>query len=311
MPMPPINSKTMKVFLSIIMLALAAAPAVAKLNVVATTPDLGALAREIGGSAVEVFTIAKPTEDPHFIDAKPSFVVRLNKADALIEGGAELEGSWLQPLLEQARNSKLAVGKAGRIVCNRGITMLEVPTTLDRSKGDEHAAGNPHYTADPANARIIAATMAEAFSALDAKSAGVFKANLERFTQQLEAKIVGWKRTLSPYAGRRVVSYHNSWPYFGRQFDLRFDLFLEPKPGIPPSPAHLAQVIATMKSENIRLVVCQPHLNHRSAEFVASRTGGTVLDFASYPGGKGAPQDYLGWMDSLVESLAKAFANTK
>jgi zinc/manganese transport system substrate-binding protein len=292
-------------------LALATGTAAAKLNVVATTPDLGALAREIGGDQVEVFTMAKPTEDPHFIDAKPSFVVKLNKADALIEGGAELETSWLQPLLEQSRNGRLATGKPGRIVCNRGITMLEVPATLDRSKGDEHAAGNPHYTADPANAGIIAATIAEAFTALDGKSAAIFKANAEKFQQRLELKRAEWKKVLSPYAGRRVVSYHNSWPYFARQFDLRFDLFLEPKPGIPPSPAHLAQVIATMKDENIRLVVCQPHLNHRSAEFVASRTRGTVLDFASYPGGKGAPPDYIGWMDSLVTSLAKAFANIK
>jgi zinc/manganese transport system substrate-binding protein len=301
----------MKTLLALILLAFPLATATAKLNVVATTPDLGALAREIGGDKVDVFTMAKPTEDPHFVDAKPSFVVKLNKAEALVEGGAELEISWLQPLLEQARNPRLAPGKPGRIVCNRNIKMLEVPTTLDRSKGDEHAAGNPHFTADPANAKIVAATIAEAFTALDPKSAGTFRANLEKFQQRLDTKIAEWRKTLAPYASRRVVSYHNSWPYFGQQFDLRFDVFLEPKPGIPPSPAHLAQVIATMKAENIKLVVCQPHLNHRSAEFVASRTGGTVLDFASYPGGKDAPADYVGWMDSLVQSLARAFANTK
>ena len=189
--------------------------------------------------------------------------------------------------------------------------MLEVPGTLDRSRGDEHAAGNPHFTADPANAKIVASTIAEAFTALESSSAGIFKANLAKFHQRLDAKISAWEKILSPYAGRRVVSYHNSWPYFGERFKLRFDLFLEPKPGIPPSPAHLAQVIATMKSENIKDIICQPHLNHRSAQLVASRTGGTVLDFASYPGGKGAPDDYVGWMDSLVQGLAKALATTK
>lgn len=290
---------------------LTALTAAAKLNVVATTSDLGAIAREIGGDKVEVFTLAKPTEDPHFIDAKPSFVVKLNRADVLIEGGAELENNWLQPLLQQARNARLATGKPGRILCNRGITMLEVPAVLDRSKGDEHAAGNPHYTTDPANGRMVAATLAEAFSALDARSAETFKANLARFNERLDAKMAGWKKSLAPYAGKRVVSYHNSWPYFGKRFDLRFDLFLEPKPGIPPSPAHLAQVIATMKSENIRVVVCQPHLNHRSAELVASRTGGVVLDFASYPGGKGTPDDYAGWIDSLVQNLVRVLEQAK
>jgi zinc/manganese transport system substrate-binding protein len=303
--------KIMKMLMTTVATLVVTLTATAKLNVVATTPDLGAIAREIGGDKVDVFTLAKPTEDPHFVDAKPSFVVKLNRADALLEGGAELESTWLDPLLQQARNARLATGKPGRIQCNRGITMLEVPAVLDRSKGDEHASGNPHYTTDPANGRIVAATVAEAFSALDARSAETFKANLARFNQRLDAKVSDWKKALAPYAGRRIVSYHNSWPYFAKRFDLRFDLFLEPKPGIPPSPSHLAQVIATMKSENIRIVVCQPHLNHRSAELVASRSGGIVLDFASYPGGKGMPDDYAGWMDSLVQNLARAFNQTK
>ena len=287
---------------------LASTAAHAKLNVVVTTPDLGAIAREIGGDKVDVFTLAKPTEDPHFVDAKPSFVVRLNKADALIEGGAELEIGWLSPLLEQARNSKLAPGQPGRIAGAQGISLLEVPATLDRSKGDVHAAGNPHYMADPANAKIVAQTIAKAFSALDPKSAATFQANAEKFGQRLDGKLDEWQKLLKPYAGKRVVSYHNSWPYFGHRFNLKFDLFLEPKPGIPPSPAHLAQVIGTMKGESIKIIVCQPHLNHRSAEFVAGRTDAVVIDFASYPGGKGTPDDYIGWMDSLVQALAKAFA---
>jgi zinc/manganese transport system substrate-binding protein len=309
--MPRTRFETMKISIALAATALMALTATAKLNIVATTPDLAAIAREIGGDKVDVFTLAKPTEDPHFIDAKPSFVVKLNRADALLEGGAELENSWLEPLLRQARNARLVAGKPGRISCNRGIAMLEVPAVLDRSKGDEHAAGNPHYTTDPANGRIVAATVAEAFSALEARSAETFKANLARFNERLDSKMAGWKKALSPYAGQRIVSYHNSWPYFAKRFDLRFDLFLEPKPGIPPSPAHLAQVITTMKNENIRIVVCQPHLNHRSAELVASRTGGMVLDFASYPGSKGTPDDYAGWLDTLVQSLARAFNEAK
>src|ERR1051326_5778324 len=146
-------------------------PALAKLNAVATTPDLASIAREIGGNQVDITTLAKPTEDPHFVDAKPSFIVKLNHADALIEGGAELEIGWLPALLDQARNPKLEAGKPGRILCNEGISLLEVPSTLDRSKGDIHAAGNPHYMTDPSNARIVAAHIAEEFAALDPKSA--------------------------------------------------------------------------------------------------------------------------------------------
>ena len=298
----------MKAFILLTAALLSVMGAQAKLNVVATTPDLGAIAREIGGNEVEVFTLAKPTEDPHFVEAKPSFVVRLNRADALIEGGAELEIGWLKPLLDQARNPKLARGQPGRIAGAQGISLLEVPTTLDRSKGDVHAAGNPHYTADPANAKIVAQTIAKALAALEPKSAASFQANAEKFSQRLDAKIADWHKLLKPYENKRVVSYHNSWPYFGLRFNLKFDLFLEPKPGIPPSPSHLAQVIATMKSEQVKVIVCQAHLNHRSAEFVASRTDAVVTDFASYPGGKGSSDDYIGWMDSLVQNLAKAFA---
>ncbi len=287
---------------------LATVAAHAKLSVVATTPDFGAIAREIGGAQVDVFTMAKPTEDPHFVDAKPSFIVKVNKADALIEGGAELEIGWLPPLLEQARNAKLEAGKPGRIRCNQGISLLEVPSVLDRSQGDVHAAGNPHFMTDPANGKIVAETIANAFSALEPQSAGLFKGNLAAFNQRLDAKLDNWKEILAPFAGRRIVSFHNSWPYFEKRFDLRGGLFLEPKPGIPPSPSHLAQVITTMKAENIRIIIAEPYLNHRSAELVASRTDAVVLDFASYPGSKGTPDDYIGWIDSLVQALAKAFA---
>jgi ABC-type Zn uptake system ZnuABC Zn-binding protein ZnuA len=234
--------------------------------------------------------------------------VKLNKADALIEGGAELETGWLTPLLEQARNSKLATGQPGRLSGAQGISLLEVPTALDRSKGDVHAAGNPHYLADPSNAKIVAQTIAKAFSALDPKSAALFQGNADKFGQRLDAKMSEWQKLLKPHENKRVVSYHNSWPYFAQRFNLKFDLFLEPKPGIPPSPSHLAQVIATMNSDQMKVIICQPHLNHRSAEFVASRTDAVVTDFASYPGGKGTTDDYIGWMDSLVQNLAKAFA---
>src|SRR5881628_1651827 len=145
-----------KQFLQMFLAVLSPFAVQARLNVVATTPELGAIAREVGANLIEVTSLAKPTEDPHFVDAKPSFIVKLNRTDALIEGGAELEIGWLPALLDQSRNAKLALGAPGRISCAQGISLVEIPTTLDRSRGDIHAAGNPHYLSDPANAKIVA-----------------------------------------------------------------------------------------------------------------------------------------------------------
>src|SRR6266478_9724978 len=157
----------------------------AKLNVVATTADFAAIAREIGGDKIELTTLAKPTEDPHFVDAKPSFIVKLNRADVLIEGGAELEIGWLPALLDQSRNSKLAPGAPGHVACAQGIPLLEVPSTLDRSRGDIHAAGNPHYLVDPENAKRVAQHIAEAFCAQDDKDCAAYRANLKKFNDSI------------------------------------------------------------------------------------------------------------------------------
>src|SRR4051812_14774327 len=168
----------MKLFLKSLALLAVATAAQAKLNVVATTPDFGAIAHEIGGDHIDLAVLAQPTEDPHFVDAQPSFIVKLNRADVLIEGGAELEIGWLPALMQSSRNSKIAAGAPGHIACAEGIQLLEIPSALDRSQGDVHAAGNPHYTTDPANVQIIARHICDAFSELDPKSTEVYRANL-------------------------------------------------------------------------------------------------------------------------------------
>ena len=291
---------------------LLAATAHAKLNVVVTTPDLAAIAKEVGGDKVEITTLARPMEDPHFVDAKPSFIVKLNRADALVEGGAELEVGWLPPLLAGARNAKLASGQPGRVLCNEGIRMLEVPTQLTRAEGDIHAAGNPHFVVDPANAHIIAAHLAAAFAKLDASSAETFRANGKKFTDALDAKLAEWTAKLAPFKGAKVVSYHKSWPYFAERFGLQMDIFLEPKPGLPPSPAHLAEVIATMKAQHARVIIVDPYLNRKTAETVARSTDAAVVDVAQMPGGvKGTDGGYIALLDYLVDSLVKALAEKK
>ena len=283
----------------------------AKLNIVVTTPDLAAIAKEVGGDKVEITTLARPTEDPHFVDAKPSFIVKLNKADALIEGGAELEVGWLPPLLTGARNPKLASGQPGRILCNEGVHMLEVPSQLTRAEGDIHPMGNPHFVVDPVNAKIIAAHLADAFAKLDASSAEVFRANVKKFTDTLDAKLAEWTTKLAPFKRAKVVSYHKSWPYFAERFGLEMDIFLEPKPGIPPSPSHLADVIAKMKEQHARVIIVDPYLNRKTAETVARSTDAKVVDVAQMPGGVKGTDSYIALLDYLVNSLAKALGETK
>lgn len=286
-------------------------PVTAQLRVVATTPDLASVAREIGGDRVNVVALAKPTEDPHFVDAKPSFIVTLNRADALIEGGAELELGWLPPLLENSRNSKIAAGAPGRIVASEGMRLLEIPTSFDRSKGDIHSLGNPHFMIDPASVKVVARNIATHFAALDSKNAATYNANLTRFNGRLDAKLAQWRSQLAPYRGAKIVTYHRDFVYFAQRFGLVVVDELEPKPGIAPSPAHLAQVIGKMKANNVKVILVQPFQNRRTAETVARQTGATVIDAPQQPGAARNAGSYFDNMDNLVRSIAVALGARK
>ena len=291
---------------ALIALSGTAATFAAPIKVVATTPDLAAIAREIGGNAVDVVALAKPTEDPHFVDAKPSHIVTLNRADVLMEGGAELELGWLPPLLENSRNAKIAAGAPGRIVASQGIRMLEIPTTFDRSKGDVHSLGNPHFLADPMDAKIVAAQTADHFAQVDPKSAATFRANLASFNAKVDAKLAEWQKMLAPYKGAKIVTYHKDFVYFAQRFGLEIIDELEPKPGIAPSPAHVAQVIGEMKSANVKVILVQPFQNRKTAETVARQTGAVVLDMPQQPGAMRQTTGYFEMMNYLVATLANA-----
>jgi len=233
--------------------------------------------------------------------------VKLNRADVLVEGGADLEAGWLPPLLAGARNARLATGAPGRVRCNEGVKMLEVPATLDRSEGDIHAAGNPHFLVDPVNAEIVAQHLAESFGAIDPANRETYLANAKKFTAAVNEKIKQWQATLAPFKGQQLVAYHNSWIYFANRFGLKIELFLEPKPGIPPSPAHMAEVISKTKAAGVRAIIVDPYLNRKSAETVARSTGATVVDVAQFPGGvKGTDGGYIELMDYLVNAIASA-----
>lgn len=281
------------------------------LNVVATTPDLAVIAKAIGGDAVDVKALAKPTEDPHFVDAKPSHIVTLNRADVLIDGGAELELGWLPALLESARNARIAAGAPGRVSAAQGVKLLEVPTSFDRSRGDVHALGNPHYLLDPVNARIVATNIAQHLGAVDPERATAYQANLRSFLAALEAKQAEWQAALAPYAGARIVTYHKDFIYLAERFKLDVIETLEPKPGIAPSPAHLAEVITAMKAQRARVILVQTFQNRRTAETVARQTNGSVLDVSQQPGALPGTDTYFTMMDSIVRTLVKALGETR
>jgi zinc/manganese transport system substrate-binding protein len=283
-----------------------ALPAVAKLKVVATLPDLGSLAREIGGDKIEVSVLAKPTEDSHFVDARPSFVVQLRDADVLIDGGAELEIGWLPPLLQNARNPKIEVGKPGRVQASQGVRLMNVPTAASRAAGDVHALGNPHFVVDPIIAKTVAQHIAQAFSAVDAPNAASYDANYKKFEATINAKLQEWGTAMLPFKGQSVVAYHDSWPYFAHRFGLNIDIFLEPKPGIPPSPSHLAEVIEKIKAQKIKAIIVEPFHDRKIAEKVASSSGAKVVDFAQYPGGLPGTDSYVKLIDKLVANLSAA-----
>ena len=222
-----------------------AGSATAALKVVATTSEYAALASEIGGDRVAVTTIAKPTEDPHFVDARPSQIVAMNRADVLIEGGAELEIGWLPPLLEGARNAKILAGAPGHLVASEGVQLLDIPLAADRSQGDTHVAGNPHFMLDPLNARIVAGHVARVFAGLDPAGAATFEGNLASFESRLDAKMKQWAAALQPFAGRQIVTYHPTWRYFARRFGLYHVNFLTQQRTPKASARFYAKVIET------------------------------------------------------------------
>lgn len=297
---------TNKIILIVLTALASVGSAHAKLNVVSTLPDLAAIAREIGGDKVEVTAMAKPTEDPHFVDARPSFVVQLRTADLLIEGGAELEIGWLPPLLQNARNPKIEVGKPGRVQASEGIRLMNVPANVTRAAGDVHALGNPHFMVDPIIAKAVAQHIARSFAALDAPNAAFYDANAKQFEATINAKLQEWGTALLPFKGQKVVAYHDSWPYFAHRFGVEIDIFLEPKPGIPPSPSHLAEVIGQMKAVKSKAIIVEPFHDKKIAEKVASSTGAKVVEFAQYPGAFSGTESYVKLMDTLVSRLAAA-----
>jgi ABC-type Zn uptake system ZnuABC Zn-binding protein ZnuA len=284
----------------------------AKLNVVATLPDFAALAQEVGGDLIKVTALAKGTEDAHFVDARPSFIRVLNQADVLLEGGAELEIGWLPPLVNNARNARILPGKPGRVTLAQGLRLLEVPTApVDRSQGDVHAVGNPHYWMDPVNGRMIAERLAEVFGELDPPNAARYQENLKKFSDRLSQKLADWTRQMEPYRGTKVLTYHKSYEYFTGRFGLQVVGQLEPKPGLEPSATHINALINRAKEQGVKLVLIEPFRARKTPEHVATAIGAKVLVVPDKVGANEKVQDYLSLFDYAVAQITAALGESK
>jgi len=286
---------------------LAAATAQAKLNVVATLADFGSIAEQIGGDKVKVTNLARGTEDPHFVDARPSHINTLNKADVLLEGGLELEIGWLPPLVNAARNGKILTGAKGRVVMADGLRILEVPLTpVDRSMGDVHPLGNPHFWLDPENGKIMAAHLVTVFSELDGKNAAFYQANLKGFDAKIDRKMAEWTKMLEPYRGTKIITYHKSFEYFAERFGLIVFGQLEPKPGIEPSPTHINTLIPRAKEAGVKLLLVEPFRPRKTPEYVAHTIGAKLVLIPEKVAGNPQTKDYISLFDYDIQQIVNA-----
>src|SRR5436190_3698097 len=256
-------------------------PASAALKVITTTSDLGALAKEVGGDKVQVDSFAKGYQDPHFVEPKPSFILLANKADLLIVVGRELEIGWLPPLITSSRNSKIQVGAAGYLDASNNVKILEIPTgQITRAMGDVRPAGNPHYWLDPGNGRKIAAAIRDKFSELSPADKAYFSQRYADFDKRLADAEKRWDAAMAPYKGTKIVTYHRSWPNFVERFGLDVIGYVEPKPGIPPSPQHTIDLISEMKKVKASIILVEPYFDLKTPQSVARETGAKVLVLA-------------------------------
>ena len=264
-----------------------------KLRVVTSLTDLKSITEFIGGDKVDVFAIATGFQNPHFVDPKPSYILKLSKADMFVTVGLDLETGWVPPLLNSARNAAIMTGGAGYVDASINVPLLQVPSSINRGEGDIHIYGNPHYWLDPAIGKVIARNICEGLVRLDGGDEAYFKANLASFNEKIDGKIKEWTTKMLPFKGTKIIAYHNEWVYFEHRFGLQIVDFLEPKPGIPPSPSQLAKVIGEMKQNKMKLIITSPYFTTESAELVARNVGGKVVTLATSVGADASIKTYI------------------
>lgn len=282
-----------------------ARPSVAAVDVVTSTPELAAIAREVGGNLVSVQSLARPDADYHRVDAKPTDVVKIARADVFVRIGMDMD-MWADALLNSARNSKVARGAVGYVDASSRIRRQDVPTgSISGASGDVHAAGNPHYWLDPKNGIVIAYEIDLALRGVDPKNAATYDANYARFAADINKRLAGWERDLAPFKGKPVVAYHDEWVYFYTRFGLREFGYLEPKPGIPPSGGHISSLMSRMKSSGVKAVIVPSIYSLRYAELLKKEDAATV-SVVPYSVGSLGTKTYADYIDTIVAGFRKA-----
>jgi zinc/manganese transport system substrate-binding protein len=281
-----------------------AGDAAAKVRVVTTIETFADLARRVGGARVDVKPLSHGYMDPHFVEPKPSLVIDLNRADLLVHVGLELEIGWLPPLVLGSRNERIQPGAPGNLDASSGIPVLDVPTTkVDRSMGDIHPAGNPHYWIPPENALIVAREIADRLKQIDPAGSAVYDSNLQQFSEQLQRLRLQWEKKAAGVRGMKVVTYHKSWSYVSKWLGLVEVGYVEPKPGIPPSPSHIAQLIGLMRRDQIKVILMESFYPRNTVNLVAEKAGAKALVMPSDVGATPEIKDYPALVDALIQKL--------
>jgi zinc/manganese transport system substrate-binding protein len=289
----------------------AIAGAQGKLNVIATTEDLASIAAEVGGDHITVESIAKGYQDPHFVEAKPSFILKLQKADILILVGRELEIGWLPPLINQSRNAKIQQGAPGYLDASLQAQILEVPGGgVTRADGDVHPLGNPHYWMDPENGKIIAKEVFDTLVKMRPNERAYYEPRLNDFVSRVSAAEKRWLDMMAPYKGTKVVSYHRSFSNFAERFGLNIVGYVEPKPGIPPTPQHNLELVNQMKKDNVKIVLVEPYFDVKTPNAIGRDTGAEVLIMPPSVGGNKDVPDYIKLFDNNINMLVTAIKKT-
>jgi zinc/manganese transport system substrate-binding protein len=283
----------------------------AAVNVITSTQDLASIVKEVGGDKVTVESLAKGYQDPHFVEAKPSFILKLHQADLLVAVGRELEIGWLPPLITQSRNSRIQPGAAGYLDASLTAKILDLPTgQITRAMGDVHPQGNPHFWLDPGNGRRIAQAVQAKLTELSRGDAAYFAQRYADFDRRLTEAEKRWKTAMAPYQGLKVVSYHRSWPNFADAFGIDVIGYVEPKPGIPPSPAHTLDLEQEMKRQNVKIVLVEPYFDLKTPNAIGRDTGAEVLVMPPSVGGVKEVNDYFQLFDYDIKLLVDAIKKT-
>lgn len=298
--------KSMKKILMFVLLILAQRSFGGTIKVVTTLMDLRSIAEFVGGDKVSVTSIATGYQNPHFVDPKPSYIIGLSNADLFVTIGLDLETGWSPQLLTSSRNPKIQKGNPGYVDASDGVSLLQVPTSANRGEGDIHIFGNPHYWLDPINGKIIARNICNGLERVDPSNKAFYEANLKAFDDKIDAKMKEWASKMAPFKGAPLIAYHNEWVYFETRFGLHVVDFMEPKPGIPPTPSQLVKVINEIKANNIKVIISSPYFTTSSSDVVAKQTGVKVLTLATSTGAFDSVKSYFDLFDYDIAQLMAA-----